>query len=281
MKGKVLDWKFALTTILAMAGMAFSAYLWRADLSAYSLTVRLASSSALELPSDSKIHDLQIIVNGNKIEAPYIYSLVLINSGSKPIPTANFETPLQVRTLNDAKLITAQITGSEPADIPVKVLIDENQLKILPFLSNPKDQITITLVSSGPLNLIAQARIAGVPEIIFEDISHNKSRPVAALFSAALALLCIGLYLFFLPTPSSKKTIVIGFPLRVLSTIGMFICGVYFASKAGEDFGETGISSFLMMLPIFLVGAFITYLLDRINRAGNTRPSILDTDKPT
>ncbi|KPG74725.1 hypothetical protein [Pseudomonas libanensis] len=267
MKGKVLDWKFALTTVLAIAAVAVPVYFWQADLSAYSLTVRVAASSALELPSDSKIHDLQIIVNGTKIEAPHIYSLAIINTGSKPIPTSSFETPLQVRTLNDAKLITAQITGTEPPDIPVKMSIDDNQLKVLPFLSNPLDEVRITLVSSGPLDLTAQARISGVRDIVFEDVSQTKTRPFVAFLYAVISVLSLGLYLFFLPTPNSAKSFRIGVLERVLSTLTLFIAGVYFIGKASEELAYVGSSSALIMLPLFGVGMVITLILDRRNRA--------------
>ena len=270
MKWMVLDWKFALTSLLAVAALALPTYLWQADLSAHSLTVRLVSSSSLELPSDSKIHDLQIIVNGAKIEAPYIYSLSLTNTGSKPIPSGDFETPILIRTVNNAKLITAQVTESEPADIPAKILIEENQLKILPFLSNPKDRVTITLVSSGPLDLKTQARIAGVRDVGFEDISQNKSRPLTAFFSAALALLCVALYFFFLPTSRSTRVMKLGLAVRLLSTFVLLISGVHFASNVGEALNYTGVYSFVILLLIFLIGGLIGIFLDRRNNRLST-----------
>jgi hypothetical protein len=244
MKRIVLDWKFALNAFLGLAAVLLPVYLWQADSSAYSLTVRLVSSSALELPSDSKIHDMQIIVNGSKIDAPYVYSLVLTNTGSKPIPAGSFETPLQIRSLNGGKLVTAQITETEPAGIPVKLLIEENQIKISPFLSNPEDQIAITLVSSGPLDLTAQARIAGVRDVAFEDTSQSKSRPLVASFFAALGVPCLALYLFFLPT-SRSRTLKISGAVRYLTTFVFFVAGVHFASRVSDELGYTGGLSFL------------------------------------
>ena len=153
MDKKMLDWKFALTSLLAIAGLVIPFYFWQADSSAHSLTVRLISSSALALPADSKIHDLQITVNGSQIESPHVYSLALINTGSKPISSADFESPLDVRTRNDAKLITAQITGSDPADIPVKILLDDNKLKVQPCLlytsPSPRDGLLSRMPSSA------------------------------------------------------------------------------------------------------------------------------------
>jgi len=267
MKLMVLDWKFALTTLLALVAIVDPANFWRANLPDYSLTVRLVSSSALELPSDSKIHDMQIIVNGVKIEAPYIYSLVMTNTGSKPIPSGNFETPLQIRTMNDAKLVTAQITETEPAGIPVKLSVEENQVKISPFLSNPEDQIAITLVSSGPLELTAQARISGVRDVVFEDTSQNKTRPLEASFFAALAVPCLALYLFFLPTSRSRGAIKIVGAVRYLTTVVFFVSGVHFAARVSGELNYTGGSSVMVILPLFIIGWIIMVFLERRNRA--------------
>ncbi|MCG6576498.1 hypothetical protein EGM97_17485 [Pseudomonas sp. AF32] len=267
LKLKDLDWKYVIGTLLSLVAALLPVYLWQTDLSAYSLTVRLVSSSALQLPSDSKIHDMQIFVNGAKIDSPYIHSLALINTGSKPIPTGSFETPLQIRTMNDAKIITAKITATDPADIPVNLSIEDNQVKILPFLSNPNDQITITLVSSGPLDLRAKARIAGVSDVNFEDTSHSKSRPLQAFFSATVAVLCLALYLFFLPTTKSRGAIKIGGGIRFLSTAALLMPGVYFAINTSEQLNFTGGNAIVVLLPLFLIAGVVTVGLVLSNRA--------------
>lgn len=267
MKRFFLDWKFALNALIGLAALALTIYFGRADLSAHSLTVRLVSSSALELPTDSKIHDLQVIVNGIKIDSPYVYSLVLVNSGSKPIPAGSFESPLQIGTTNDGKLLTAQITETAPADIPVKLSIDENQIKILPFLSNPNDQIAITLVSSGPLQLAPHARIEGVQDIIFEDTSQNKTRPLEATFFAIVSVLCLSLYLFLLPTSRSRGEIRVSGGIRFLCTFVLLASGVYFVSRVGEELGFGGSKSFIVMIPLFVIAGVITVLLELSNRS--------------
>jgi len=267
MKRNFLDWNAGLGTLIGLAGFLLAVYLWQADSSAYSLTVRQVSSSALELPSDSKIHDIQIVVNGAKIETPYVYSLVLVNTGSKPIPAGNFESPLQIRTLNGSKLVTAQITGTEPADIPVKLSVEENQIKISPFLSNPEDEIAITLVSSGPLDLTAQARIAGVRDIAFKDTSQSKSRPVVASFFAAIGVPCLALYLFFLPTSRSRAGLKITGPVRYLTTFVLFASGVHFANRVTDELGYTGLSSIAVIAPMYAVGWCIMVFLERRSHA--------------
>lgn len=267
MKLKVLDWKFALTTVLALAAVLLPVYLWQADLAAQSLTVRLVSSSALELPADSKVHDMQIIVNGEKIASPHIYSLLLVNTGSKPIPTGSFETPIQILSLNEAKLITAQITGTEPAGIPAKLSIEENQIKIQPFLSNPGDQIAMTLVSSGPLDLTAQARIAGVRDLLYEDATQTNSSPIGGFLYAVIAIACLALYLFLLPTSKTRGTITIVGPIRNFATIAVFVSGVHFQGKVTGELNLTGVESLAMVAFLFAIAWFVMIFLERKNTA--------------
>lgn len=266
MTSKRLDWKFALTSLLAIVGVLVPVYFWKADFTAQSLTVRLFSSSAIELPADSKIHDLQILVNGSKIESPHIYSLALINSGSKPIPSASFETPLEVRTLTDAKLITAQITGSEPADIPAKILIEDNKLKILPFLSNPQDQINVTIVSSGPLDLVAQARIAGVRDILYEDMSQNQTRPISSFFFAFIGVACLALYLFYLPVKDARSPMRLGLTIKILTTSAFVIAGIHFATRSLNELNLTGAVFTGLLLVMNVIAWLIADFLTRLNR---------------
>lgn len=269
MMWKVLDWKFALTSLIALA-VPF--YLWQADLSSHALTVRLVSSSALELPSDSKNHDIQITVNGAKVESPHISSLALINTGSKPIVSADFETPVEVKTQNDSKLITAQITGSEPADIPAKIFLEENKLKFRPFLSNPKDQVNVTIVSSGPLNLKAGGRIAGVRDITFEDLTQDQSRPGVAAFTGILSVTCLTLYLFFLGITDFRSITKIGPKVKIPTTLISAISGVYFGSRAVVELGVTPYFAVGGMALLFAIAWVLATFLTRSNRALNTDP---------
>ncbi|MFL7962092.1 hypothetical protein ACEI36_07550 [Pseudomonas kielensis] len=267
MTRKVLDWKFALTSLIALA---VPYYLWQADLSSHALTVRLISSSALELPSDSKIHDIQITVNGTKVDSPHISSLALINNGSKPIVGADFETPIEISTKNDAKLITAQITGSEPADIPAKIFLEDNKLKFRPFLSNPKDQVNVTIVSSGPLNLKAGGRVAGVRDITFEDLTQDRSRPGLAAFTGILSVTSLTLYLFFLGITDFRSVTTIGPKVKISTTIVSVVSGIYFGSRTVIELGITSYFSVGVMGLLFAIAWVFATSLTRSTRALNS-----------
>ncbi|MBB2884474.1 MULTISPECIES: hypothetical protein [Pseudomonas] len=265
MKWMGLDWKFFTTSVIALAALAASIYFPQSELNGHSLTARLISSSALQVPADSKIQDLQITVNGRAIASPYISSLILINTGSKPISSADFESPLVLSTRNDSTLITAQITGSEPADIPVKTLVEDGKLKILPFLSNPKDQIKITLVSSGGLDLVVKARIAGVKEITYEDMTQPSPNIVRAVVSTVLALASVSMYAFFFSVGPSRPGVRVDTGIRLITVICLAAAAVTYGSRLIEFFGN-GATAFVVSTLLFVCGSLSGVYLGGRNR---------------
>lgn len=256
-----VNWSFITTNVVAIAALAVTIYFSQADLNGHSLTIHLVSSSTLQAPADSKIQDLQITVNGTQIESPYISSLVLINSGSKPIPSADFETPVVLSTRNHSKLISAQIAGTDPEDIPAKILIEDGKLKILPFLSNPKDQIKITLVSSGMPDFTAKARIAGVNEIIFEDMTYEPPNYGRAVMSALFLLGSLAMYSFYFLAGTSPR-INIGTGTRLITVMCM-MGGAVVAGERVIEFVGTSVFAICATAIYCVVGLAIGHFLSR------------------
>lgn len=238
MKLMGLDWKFFTSIVVALAGLALPLHFSQAELNAHSLTVHLVSSSALEAPPGSKIDDLEVTVNGSRIESPHILSLVLVNNGSKPIASSDFETPLVLATRNKSKLITAQITRSEPEGIPAQLLIEDGKLKILPFLSNPNDQIEITLVSSGAPDLVTTARIAGVKNVVYEDMTTSKQSIGKGVLSAVLLLACMSMYVFFFSMGGLRHGVRVGVGVRLITVICLAFGGTMFGLNFMEVIGN-------------------------------------------
>jgi hypothetical protein len=194
----LIDWKFLVGSILAVLGLVIPLYLWQVDLSSHSLSLRLVSSSALQPVSSAQFQDLQVTLNGTKITTPYLSSFEMINTGSKPILSSDFESSIEVQGLGNVRLITAQVTGTDPKEIPIKVSVESNRLTIAPFLSNPNDIVSFSVITGEePPVFKAKARIAGIKEVVLEDASTKKGRPSRLIFSAIFAVLGITLYLRF------------------------------------------------------------------------------------
>jgi hypothetical protein len=149
--------------------------------------LKLRSTTALQPASD--IQELQIFLNGKKLESPYLSSFELVNTGSKSILSSDFETPIELIAKAGLKVVSAQITSTNPKSIPVKITFDAQRAAIAPFLSNPKDTVTFSIITSGDRPTFEhQARIAGVKEVAFEDSSTGALpyMPVLLILSAAL-----------------------------------------------------------------------------------------------
>ncbi|MEB0044688.1 MULTISPECIES: hypothetical protein [unclassified Pseudomonas] len=193
MTWKAWDWKFIATTVIALALGAS-----QIDLSSRSLTVRLLATSPLQPVQN--IQNLQISLNGQNVESPYISTIELTNTGSKPILSSEFDGALQIQMANEAKLISAEITSTTPKNIPVRVATSENKTAISPFLSNPKDSITIATITSGPRPAFeVRARIVGINEVEFEDNTVQSSSYWKLLGRLATSYGLVFLYFVFTP----------------------------------------------------------------------------------
>jgi hypothetical protein len=210
-----LDWKFFSATFVSLLAIAISLYLPRAELTAHELTMTLVSSWELQPPTGPRFQDLQVTLDGNKIENPVVSSITITNTGSKPVASADFEGPLMLVTEDPARLVSARMAGSIPKGIPVDLRIADGKIKILPFLSNPGDEITITLVTSGKPVVQPTARIAGIKEIIVEDFTTPRTKPLAALWAGLVCVGCFCLYTFYMGYGRLLKPAVISPWIRV------------------------------------------------------------------
>jgi hypothetical protein len=172
MKWRVLDWKFLLTLTVAILGIVVP-LIWQSDLSFRSMELRLSSSTSLE-PA-SKILDLQVVLDGKKLETPYSSSLELINTGSKTVLSSDFDKPIEILIGDGAKLVTARITDTTPNDIPAEISLLGNAIRIAPHLSNPKDSISLSIITSGEKPVYSvRGRIAGIQHIAYTDLTLPK-----------------------------------------------------------------------------------------------------------
>lgn len=221
-----LDWKFFSATFVSLLAIAISLYLPRAELTAHELTMTLVSSWELQPPTGPRFQDLQVTLDGNKIENPVVSSITITNTGSKPIASADFEGPMILVTEDPTRLVSARMAGSIPKDIPVDLQIAEGKVKIQPFLSNPGDEVTIALVTSGKPVVRPTARIAGVREIIVEDFTTPRTKPLAAMWAGFVAIGCFGLYSFYFGYGRLFKPAVISPWIRVPTVFFLALCAI-------------------------------------------------------
>lgn len=189
------DWKFFATLLATLAGIVVPILLWQSDHASRSLSVRLVSAVALQPEKNPSVEDLQITLDGVKIESPYLSTLELTNDGSKSISANEFESPLEIRVAENSQVVRARIEHSQPNGIPGTLVSDKNIIKLQPLLLNPSDTLTLAIITSGGQPIfVPQARIAGVSKVLYEDTTTKKNGWKQAAFFLSLATFSTVLY---------------------------------------------------------------------------------------
>ncbi|QXZ14020.1 hypothetical protein KVQ82_28825 [Pseudomonas sp. AO-1] len=184
---KFLDWKFLVTFSVSILGVVVPV-VWQSDPSSKGMELRLNSITSLE-PA-SQIHDLQLVLDGKKLESPYSSTVELINTGSKAVLSKDFDKPIEIHVEDEAKVITARVTGTVPSDIPVQLSTTDNTVQISPHLSNSGDSVSINIITSGKKPAYSvRARIAGIPHVTYTDLTQPKS-PYMRYLKPAVQGLC-------------------------------------------------------------------------------------------
>ena len=192
------DWKFLLTALLALAGIAVPVLLWQADLNSNAINITLKSSVALQSGANAAIPDLRIVVGEATIESPYLSTLELVNSGTKPIPSSNFEGPMEISSSTGSKILRAKVSSSKPIDLKASVDVTSEMITIAPLLLNPKDTVTLAILTSGSQpKFSARSRIAGISRISFEDETTKNGRWKVFAFYLPVSFLSLILYFIF------------------------------------------------------------------------------------
>lgn len=214
MSWKALDWKFFLTISVAIAGVVVPV-LWQTDFSSKAIELRLTSLSSLE-PA-SKIRNLEMFLDGHKLDAPYASTMELVNSGSKAVMSKDFDTPIEIYLNEGARFAGAEVVATSPPGLPVQLSVTDQTIVIAKHLSNPGDSMTLNVVTSGTRpDFSVRARIAGISQIKTVNQTLPKSK-LAKHTGDAIAAICVlmllgvcALFLLILMTRSA-----LGVPKRV------------------------------------------------------------------
>lgn len=182
-----LDWKFLLTLFATVAGVAVPVWLWQADQSSKSLSIKLATKISIQPKEQGAISGIEISVDGARLVNPHLVVFEIRNNGSKPIPAADFESPVQIITGSETKLVRANITEKMPKDIDASLATDSQGISLKPTLLNPGDTVSVTAITSGDAPTFqSKARIIGVLNVALEDGTTKKPNKIK------LALLLFG-----------------------------------------------------------------------------------------
>lgn len=180
------------TLLVTVVGIVVPIWIWRADLTSKALEFRVVSQASLEPAKSGDIKGLQITLDSAPLDRPYLTVVELLNDGLKPIPSSEFEGPVEVRLSGVTKVVRAQLVSSKPKSLEAELTFTENSVAVAPLLLNPEDKLTISILTSGGIpSFSPRARIAGIAEI---KIDNSQGKP-SIWMSGGLAFLAAFLML--------------------------------------------------------------------------------------
>lgn len=169
------DWKFLLPLLAAVASVAAPIWLWQADQNSKSLSIKLATRISIQPKELGTISGVEISAGGIQLTKPHLVVFEIRNNGSKPIPTADFESAVKIKVTSDTKLVRADITDKSPKDIDATLVSDSESMSLKPTLLNPGDAVTVTAITSGDGPIFqSMARIVGISSVTLEDGTTKK-----------------------------------------------------------------------------------------------------------
>lgn len=138
---------------------------------------------------------LQITMNGRIIGQATVVLVRITNIGNTPLLAADFESPISLEFEQNAIILDAHISESEPKDIPLQTEKMGGTVSISKTLLNPGDSFTCrTLVQDSKGVYTPKARVAGVHKI-------EISRPIAVGKSIAVVVATLTLLVTMISIP--------------------------------------------------------------------------------
>lgn len=182
-----------MTLIVAVISLAWAVWSGYIGLKPHSLEFKLVSQVAIQPKETGTISGIQVTVDGIQVESPYLSVLELTNNGRKPIPTTDFEAPLELRAGSGVKVVRAQVTATSPKDIEAHLEAAQDVVTLSPLLLNPDDTITISVLTAGkPPIFTPRARIADISTLSLSDGTKNSTNLFETII---LSILILGLLL--------------------------------------------------------------------------------------
>jgi hypothetical protein len=253
------DWKFIVIILVTLAGVIAPVWLWQADRHAKSMSVVIVSKTSLKPDISSKV-EVKILVDNTPIDRPYLTVLKLSNDGSIPIPSTDFEEPLEIQMDDDTSIVRSQLTDSEPKDIQPKMTFDAKVIKIMPLLLNPNDNITFAVVTAGGSpKFTARARVAGISAVPLEDKITNSVSPIRKIFQFFIVPCLIFTYASLFITVLDFERYQLSKPIVIFEAISAGIGGVLLFKLLAKDFALSSmqIIEILMVTCIIMIAIAI------------------------
>lgn len=144
------------------------------------LTYRMRTSQLVSV--DAQIHDrIKITYEEQPIVDVRLAELSFKSAGNIPIVPSDFVKPLQCDFGASSRVLTAEITATEPEDLGAVIrwhgdgtdITDTARVEVEPLLLNPGDGVSIRCLVTDSTGFDVVGRISGVKTIEREQVQRN------------------------------------------------------------------------------------------------------------
>lgn len=143
------DWKFLLMAAIAIAGIAIPVWIWQTDLNSKAITLTVKSFAELQPQGISELDGVQLIVDGRPLMLPFVSTLEISNSGSKPIVASDFEGPIRISSTLPSIVVRLRPTSSTPTSLVPALAVADGAVFLQPLRLNPGDVVSLTLITAN------------------------------------------------------------------------------------------------------------------------------------
>jgi len=109
--------------LLSLLGLLIPVLFWIIDYSSKALDVVIVSSTSLSPSSNLKVPGLELTLDGERLDQPYLSVIEIINSGDRSILASEFETPLKLTAGEGVQIVRAELAYIEPNNLNPQLVI--------------------------------------------------------------------------------------------------------------------------------------------------------------
>jgi hypothetical protein len=157
------------------------------------LSYQIISRTRLLSVSQEMAGYVRVLVGDQQVRDVGLVRLKIINTGTEPIKSSDFDRPVSFGVNEDASIILAEIVETKPAGLEPKLGQDLTKITLKPMLLNVRDSVTLKLlVADFDGTIVADARVEGA---VFQPYAVPPLRRLAGLGAAVgtgVAVLAVG-----------------------------------------------------------------------------------------
>ena len=133
--------------------------------------------------------NLEVLYDGKHVQDVQLIIAKIINTGTVPIKSTDYERPINFDFGDNARILTAEVTETSSDSLKASVNVEGKKVILPPTLMNDRDWITLKILVNqydGPISV--DGRVAGVKEIKkYTEIYENPI--VAAIYRIMVVIM--------------------------------------------------------------------------------------------